>query len=96
MHNITVSRMWSLVAIVAACGCAKPLPEAASPAAQLYASRCGSCHRPYAPESLTPSMWRVQLEAMEPKMAEAGLPPLSAAQQQQILSYLQRHAQQPQ
>jgi len=37
--------------------CERPLPEANSAAAQLYARRCGQCHHAYAPASLTAAMW---------------------------------------
>lgn len=72
-------------------GCAKGLPDANSAAAQLYAQRCGGCHQMYPPKSMTAAMWQMQVAAMEPKMAAAGAP-LSAADQQTILAYLQQHA----
>lgn len=72
--------------------CEKPLPEHGSPSEQLYASRCGSCHRPYNPRSLTSAMWQVQMEAMQMKIAAAGQPPLTPEQQNQILDYLRRNA----
>ena len=71
--------------------CAKGLPDANSPAAQLYGRRCGGCHQVYPPKSMTAAMWRIQVAAMAPKMAAAGAP-LSAADQQAILVYLQKHA----
>ena len=74
-------------------GCARPqLPDADSPSARLYRERCGGCHQPYAPRSLTAAMWRIQVAAMLPKMAEAGQPPLSQADQAAILAYLERNA----
>jgi len=80
------------VALVAA-GCAKrpALPEADSPAAQLYVSRCGTCHGVYDPRAMTAAMWAVQLEAMTTRMAEAGTP-LTPEDRGQILDYLTRNA----
>jgi hypothetical protein len=73
-------------------GCSHPLPDANSPAAQLYADRCGGCHRPYDPRSLTSAMWRLQVEAMRPKMAQAGIPLSDADSSSAILAYLQQNS----
>jgi len=79
--------------IIAATGCApKPLPEKGSDAERLYATRCGGCHRPFQPSTMTVAMWREQVEAMRLKMAQAGVAPLSQAEQRQILDYLERNA----
>lgn len=72
--------------------CRKPLPEQGTSAEQLYAHRCGSCHRAYSPASMTDAMWEVQLEAMRAKMLQAGQSPLSADEQREILDYLRRNA----
>lgn len=77
---------------MAAAGCSHPLPEAGSAAERLYLERCGSCHRPYQPRSLTAAMWQAQLVAMRQKIAAAGQPPLTPAQDHEILEYLQRNA----
>ncbi|MCL5043914.1 MAG: diheme cytochrome c, partial [Deltaproteobacteria bacterium] len=74
-------------------GCrAAALPEPASPAARLYAKRCGGCHRPYDPGTMTAAMWAVQVDAMAPRMRAAGTVPLSVVEREQILDYLRRHA----
>ena len=73
-------------------GCERPLPEANSAAAQLYARRCGQCHHAYAPASLTTAMWRIQVEMMEAKMRQTRLPPLTDQERDTILSYLTRNA----
>jgi len=74
-------------------GCArKPLPEVGSSAEQLYAGRCGSCHRPYLPSTMTSAMWAEQVEAMQLKMAQAGVAPLSDSERHEILDYLERNA----
>jgi mono/diheme cytochrome c family protein len=67
------------------------LPELGTADEQLYAQRCGACHRAYQPSTLTPAMWQMQVEAMELKMTAAGQP-LSPGDETAILAYLQRHA----
>jgi len=75
-----------------AAGCrGAALPEAASPAARLYVERCGTCHAAYNPRSMTAAMWEVQVQAMEPRMAQAGRP-LSEHERHAILDYLTRNA----
>jgi hypothetical protein len=75
-------------------GCQKPklLPEQGTFAQQLYVERCGACHRPYSPASMTAAMWEAQVEAMRVKIAQAGQPPLSPEQHLTILDYLKRNA----
>lgn len=78
-------------------GCArKPLPEDGTATEQLYAQRCGTCHRAYQPSTLTPAMWQLQVDAMELKISAAGRPPLTPGDKQTILAYLERHAAQSQ
>jgi mono/diheme cytochrome c family protein len=72
-----------------------PLPEAGTTDEQLYAQRCGTCHRAYQPSTLTPAMWQMQVDVMELKMNAAGVP-LAPDDKQAILAYLQRHASQAQ
>ena len=74
-------------------GC-KPasLPEATSPAAQLYVNRCGNCHVPYPPHEMTAEMWDTQVTMMETKMQAAGMPPLTSDERESILDYLKRNA----
>lgn len=85
---------WLFFALAMAfAGCARtPLPEAGTPDAQLYVNRCGSCHQAIQPGSLTAEMWRMQVEAMRGKIADAGLTPLSPEEENAILAYLRRHA----
>jgi mono/diheme cytochrome c family protein len=82
----------ALFCTMSGCRGSKPLPEQGTYAEALYKQRCGSCHRPYAPASLTAAMWQVQVETMRSKMAQAGQPPLSKAEIVTILNYLQRNA----
>jgi hypothetical protein len=74
-------------------GC-KPasLPDATSPGAQLYVSRCGNCHAPYNPHEMTASMWDTQVTMMEVKIQAAGMPPLTSDERESILEYLKRNA----
>jgi hypothetical protein len=82
----------AFVAILLA-GC-KPaqLPDATSPAAQLYVSRCGNCHVPYNPHELTASMWDTQVTMMELKIQAAGQPALTSDERNSILDYLKHNA----
>ena len=74
-------------------GCAKkPLPEAGSAAEVRYVNRCGGCHRPYQPSTMTSAMWAEQIVTMREKIAQAGQPPMSGFEEHQILGYLQRNA----
>jgi hypothetical protein len=58
-----------LLVAVAACAGAPASPSGAAGAdpAQLYRSRCSSCHRPYEPASRTREQWRAALARMAPK-----------------------------
>ncbi len=80
------------VFLFASCQNSKPLPEQGTYAQQLYVERCGTCHRPYSPASMTAAMWEAQIEAMDTKIAQAGQPPLSPEQQLAIFDYLKRNA----
>lgn len=81
------------VALIAcAAGCRGPsLPEAGDDAERLYVERCGTCHAAYNPRSMTAAMWAVQMDAMEPRMAQAGRT-LSERERRAILDYLTRNA----
>lgn len=73
-------------------GCARALPEEGSADAVLYGERCGTCHPAYHPGTLTAAMWRIQVQRMDTKYAEAGMQPPGAAERARILAYLTRHA----
>ena len=81
------------LAFVLASAC-KPasLPDATSPGAQVYASKCGNCHVPYNPHEMTASMWDTQVTMMEVKIQAAGMPPLTSEERESILEYLKRNA----
>ena len=68
------------------------MPDADSPGAQLYQARCGTCHAPYEPRTLTAAMWEVQVERMRETMRRGGASPLTAEEQRMVLGYLRAHA----
>ena len=68
------------------------LPDATSPGAQLYVSKCGNCHAPYNPHEMTSAMWETQVPMMEVKMQSAGMPPLTSDEREAIVEYLKRNA----
>ena len=72
-------------------GCTQ-LPEPESPGAKLYAARCGTCHRLYAPTLLKFEMWKYQVDRMQGEMQRRGIPPLSQPDLATVLDYLQRHS----
>jgi mono/diheme cytochrome c family protein len=82
----------TLVAILTS-GC-KPaqLPDATSPGARLYISRCGNCHAPYNPHEMTASMWDTQVTMMEVKIQAAGQPALTPDERASIVDYLKQNA----
>jgi hypothetical protein len=74
-------------------GCSRPLPEAGTPAAELYRSRCGTrCHAAVAPRSMKYEVWEMVLPRMERRIGEAREPPLTAAERESIRVYLERNA----
>lgn len=77
--------------LVSGCKPAK-LPDAGSPAAQLYVSKCGNCHAAYNPHEMTAAMWETQVPMMEVKMQSAGMPTLTSDEREAILEYLKRNA----
>ena len=86
-------RSWLLVvAAASSIGCSVKLPEPESEGARLYSSRCNTCHRLYAPSSLTYEMWKLQVERMQGEMARRGFPPLNEHERTVMLEYLKRHS----
>lgn len=82
----------TLLLAIAVAACGTKLPEPDSPAAKLYASRCNSCHRVFAPGTLTAEMWKIQVERMQGEIVRHGLPALTADERNTILDYLRRHS----
>jgi hypothetical protein len=77
---------------IASAGCQPKIPEQDSYAGQLYMRRCGQCHAPYNPQSMTAAMWEIEVPKMEQKMLQAGFPPMASDQKQIISDYLHRNA----
>lgn len=77
--------------LLAAAACSK-LPDADSPGAQVFARRCGECHRAYAPGSMTWPMWEYQLGRMRTLFAQVHKPWLSPEEERLVTDYLQQHA----
>jgi hypothetical protein len=95
-----VLRISLVYLLLASTGCAMqasklratPIPDAGSPAARLYAERCGACHVVPHPARLTYPGWVRLLPLMEHRMAERGMPPLSEVERNEILAYLKAYA----
>jgi cytochrome c5 len=89
---MTVHRALLLAGALCAAACSAKLPEPESEGARLYASRCDSCHRVYAPGSMKYEMWKFQVERMQGEMVRRGLPPLTDRELAIVLDYLRRHS----
>ena len=76
----------------AAFGCSPDIPEADTPAARLYVSRCNGCHALHPPGSMTAAMWEMQVERMQGELARRGVPPLTKDEREVLLTYLRRHS----
>ena len=68
------------------------VPDAGSPAAQIYIKRCGICHAVPHPARHSDSGWLLVVPLMEQRMAERGIRPLTDEERSAILRYLQAHA----
>lgn len=80
----------ALLLVAAGCG---SIPEPESPGGKLYAQRCASgCHRLYQPRVLKYEMWKTIVRRMQGEFVRRGLPPLTEAEQQLLLQYLEKHA----
>lgn len=73
-------------------GCGKGLPEPESEGAQVFARRCGECHRAFSPTSMTWPMWEYQLGRMRLLFTQLGRPWLSPQEERLVIEYIQRHA----
>jgi hypothetical protein len=80
-----------VAALVLAAACAK-LPEDGTPAAELYARRCGECHRAYQPGAMTWPMWEYQLGRMKTLFLQLRKPWLEPDEERMMVEYLERHA----
>ena len=87
-----VGRVALVGSMVIVAGCTRALPDADSPGAQVYAARCGTCHDPHDPRSLTAAMWAVQVDRMQQTMQRRGARPLDDRERALVLDYLRSHA----
>lgn len=78
--------------LVGALGCEPALPEPESAGATVMRQRCRGCHRLSAPASMTIDMWRVQIDRMRDRFAQARMPWLTPDEERTLLDYLERHA----
>ncbi len=85
-------RLLVVAAALSATACNPKLPEPESNGAKLYAARCNTCHRVFAPGSLKFEMWKVQVERMQGELVRHGLPPLTSTERDVLLDYLKRHS----
>ena len=85
----------TFTALLLASGCASKLPEPESHPAQLYRQYCSGkgCHDPIPPRRGGAQYWELQNKRMLDLMRQQGYPLPSPAEQEEILSYLRRHAQ---
>jgi len=87
-----VSRSVLIAVALGAVACSPPLPDPDSPGAQVLQTRCGGCHRLSAPSTMTFEMWKVQVERMRDRMAQAGRSRLTPDEERVLLEYLRQHA----
>ena len=80
-----------LLALVAA-ACSPTLPEEQDAGAVVLRTRCGGCHRVYAPGTMTREMWYLQLGRMRELFARRGIPWLTPAEERALDDYLAVHA----
>ena len=85
-------RLLVVAAALSVAACNATLPEPESAGAKLYAARCNTCHRVFAPGSLKFEMWKVQVERMQAEIVRHGLPPLTPSERDVLLDYLKRHS----
>lgn len=78
-------------ALLASCQRGK-MPDEGSYAEQLYVKRCGQCHQAYNPSQMTAAMWTVQVDRMQERMKQVGIPPLGPDERKTILNYLSTNA----
>jgi cytochrome c5 len=89
-------KLWlSIPLLILLAGCAggpTPIPDPDSAAAQLYTDKCSACHALPHPKRHTLAEWQSTFTLMEQRIAERGLPAISADEKQILLGYLKEHA----
>src|SRR3972149_9384832 len=82
-----------LAAVLVASGCSVELPEKASKEARLYAARCGICHAPFHPQTLSLKQWKNVIKKMEKRVEIMGVrEPLTEEENAVITGYLGRYS----
>ena len=94
MNKISIYCALLLAITFLAAGCRKQsLPDAASPPALLYASKCSLCHPPFHPQVHTSTGWKKVIPRMEKNMEAIGIKHLLSEEEKSIiLDYLGKHA----
>ncbi|MGD8312343.1 MAG: hypothetical protein PVJ66_07075 [Gammaproteobacteria bacterium] len=95
-----LARRVTLLTVALLAGCAgqgltrdgTALPDAGSPAAQLYVERCGGCHAVPHPGRHSYAGWLHLVPLMEQRMAERGMRPLTDRERDDLLGYLRLHS----
>jgi hypothetical protein len=82
----------ALAVLALAAGCSADLPDPQSPGAVVMRDRCGGCHRPFLPGTMTIDMWKMQVGRMHELFAQRGIPWLSAQEERALMEYLTMHA----
>ena len=82
----------ALVLIAFVAGCGADLPDPKSPGAIVLRDRCGGCHRPFLPGTMTIDMWKMQMGRMRQLYAQRGIPWLRPEEERVLLEYLGAHA----
>jgi hypothetical protein len=74
--------------------CAQPMnvPDAKSPGAEAFVSRCSTCHSLPAPQRHSAQEWEHMVGVMEKRMRERKVPPLTQDERKLILGYLTEHS----
>ena len=68
------------------------LPDAQTEAAGVYIEQCGSCHAVPHPQRLSAAAWKDLVAVMDTRRQERDYPPLTEAERNKIMSYLDAHA----
>ncbi len=86
---------WVFMVGVTVTGCVggpTPIPMAQSPAAVLYAEKCGACHAVPHPKRNTVTEWQHLFVLMEQRMTERDMAAFSDEQREMLMRYLQNNA----
>ena len=93
MHRSrSMSTFVATLGLLTACTTMSYLPQAESESAQLYMQRCGACHAAAHPGRHPYTQWQAVISMMETRMSEYGMAPLSEADRNTILTYLEENS----